>query len=177
MGRHHPSCIDPKYGFLFVFCIHRWICIQCPAWIWGNFWCANNVDILEKPRPPVWLRSLWTAPKVKMIFQFTAIIIGKTIFIFIIPKLLCLIQILLEMSLKTSIIFLKMMIYSSISSSNTYYVYIGTYFFSVCVSRLNHVMSHKVGQMMWIWRVYNVDSSGENHQLSIICQMYRTLLS
>ena len=39
--------------------------------------------------------------------------------------------------------------YSSISSS-TYYVYIGTYFFSVCVSRLNHVMSHKVGQMMWI---------------------------
>ena len=25
--------------------------------------------------------------------------------------------------------------------------------------------------------MYNVDSSGENHQLSIICQMYRTLLS
>ena len=36
---------------------------------------------------------------------------------------------------------------------------------------LNHVMSHKVGQMMGIWRVYNADSSGENHRLSIICQM------
>ena len=41
--------------------------------------------------------------------------------------------------------------------------------------RLNHVMSHKVGQMMGIWRVYNAVSSGENHQLSIICQMNRRM--
>ena len=29
-------------------------------------------------------------------------------------------------------------------------IHVVVQFFLVCVSRLNHVMSHKVGQMMWI---------------------------